>query len=72
MEKSLPSHQEIKDWSTIRRGQGVAFNHHSDGPVAGVVEMRTDDASVLWIQLNDGAGRRLIHCDDGYRLRRAD
>ncbi|MHA7140107.1 MULTISPECIES: hypothetical protein [unclassified Arthrobacter] len=72
METSSPSREGISDWSTLRRGQRVAFNHDSDGPVAGVVEMRTDDASVLWIQLNEGAGRRLIHCEDGYRLKRAD
>ncbi|MBG6179135.1 hypothetical protein [Arthrobacter sp. CAN_A1] len=72
MDNSTLSPEPIKDWSTLRRGQQVAFNHHSDGPVAGVVEMRTDDASVLWIQLNGGAGRRLIHCDDGYRLKPAD
>ena len=72
MEASSTPREVILDWSTLRRGQRVAFNHHSDGPVAGVVEMRTDDASALWIQLNGGAGRRLIHCDDGYRLQPAD
>ncbi|GAA1111169.1 hypothetical protein [Arthrobacter flavus] len=72
METSPQPRGVISDWATLRRGQRVAFNHDSDGPVAGVVEMRTDDASVLWIQLNEGAGRRLIHREDGYRLKRAD
>ena len=72
MENSPTPREVIVDWSTLRRGQRVTFNHHSDGPVRGVVEMRTDDASVVWIQLNEGGGRRLVHCDDGYRLRQAD
>ncbi|WP_035765266.1 hypothetical protein [Arthrobacter sp. H20] len=72
METPSPSREDILDRSTLRRGQQVAFNHHSDGPAAGVIEMRTDDASALWIQVNGGAGRRLIHREDGYRLKRSD
>lgn len=72
MDTSSKPREVISDWATLRRGQRVAFNHYSDGPVAGVVEMRTDDGSVLWIQLNEGAGRRLIHREDGYRLKRVD
>lgn len=71
MDSSSHAREDVVDWSTLSRGQHVAFTHRSDGPVAGAVEMRSDDASVVWIQLDNGAGRRLIHCDDGYRLKRA-
>ncbi len=57
-----------QDWSAPQSGQQVRLQHHSHGPVTGVLDMRTDDGAVIWVQLNDGGGRRLIHRDDGYRL----
>ena len=62
---------EVQDWSGFKRGQHVTL-HHATGPqLGGVLDMRTDDASVVWILLNDGGGRRLVHRADGYRLRHA-
>ncbi|WP_434995498.1 hypothetical protein [Arthrobacter sp. Ld5] len=60
---------EVQDWSGFRRGQHITL-HHATGPqLRGVLDMRTDD--VLWILLDDGGGRRLVHRADGYRLRPA-
>lgn len=59
-----------QDWSIIRRGERVTLQHATGPQLRGVLDMRTDDASVVWIQLNDGGGRRLVHRADGYRLRR--
>lgn len=61
---------EVQDWSGFRRGEHVTLQHPAGTQLRGVLDMRTDDASVVWIHLSDGAGRRLVHCADGYRLRR--
>ncbi len=64
------SDSESQDWSGFRRGEHVTLQHPAGTQLRGVLDMRTDDASVLWILLNDGGGRRLVHRADGYRLRR--
>lgn len=64
-----PIDAEAQDWSGLRRGQHVVL-HHATGPrLDGVLDMTTDD--VVWILLDDGGGRRLVHRADGYRLRPA-
>ncbi|MHA7240649.1 hypothetical protein [Arthrobacter sp. TMS1-12-1] len=62
---------ELQDWSGFTRGQDVVLHHATRAQLHGVLDMRTDDASVVWIRLSDGGGRRLVHRGDGYRLRHA-
>lgn len=57
-----------QDWLTTQCGQPVRLRHHRREPVSGILDMRTDDGSVIWVHLDDGAGRQLIHRDDGYQL----
>lgn len=61
---------ETQDWSGFKRGEHVTLQHAAGAQLRGVLDMRTDDSSVVWIQLHDGGGRRLVHRGDGYRLRR--
>lgn len=58
----------LQDWLTPQCGQPVRLHHHRREPVSGILDMRTDDGAVIWVHLNDGAGRLLIHRDDGYQL----
>lgn len=58
----------IQDWVTPQCGQPVRLRHQRREPVSGVLDMRTDDGSVIWVRLDDGGGRLLIHRDDGYEL----
>ena len=67
----LTAHADAQDWSGFRGGQQVVLQHASGSKLGGVLDMRTDDASVVWVLLHDGGGRRLIHREDGYRLRHA-
>ncbi|WP_241742763.1 hypothetical protein [Arthrobacter bussei] len=61
---------EAQDWSGFRHGERITLHHPAGTQLRGVLDMRTDDASIVWIHLNDGAGRRLVHRADGYRLHR--
>lgn len=62
---------DVQDWSGFRRGEHVTLQNPAGAQLRGVLDMRTDDASVVWIQLHDGGGRRLFHRADGYLLRRS-
>lgn len=66
---SLPA-TELQDWSGFQRGDHITLQHAAGAQLRGVLDMRSDDASAVWIQLHDGGGRRLVHHTDGYRVRR--
>ncbi len=68
---SSPPPNSIHDWSGYVRGEHVTLHHPAGIQLRGVLDMRTDDASVVWIHLNNGEGRRMVHREDGYRLLRA-
>lgn len=59
------------DWALIRPGQQYSFHYDANAPITGVVDACTEDRSVIWVRMNDGGGRRLIHIEDGYRPQRA-
>lgn len=59
-----------QDWSGVVRGELVTLRHPTAPQLRGVLEMRNEDASVVWIRLHDGGGRRLVHHSDGFRLHR--
>lgn len=65
-----PVDSDAQDWSGFRRGERITLHHPAGTHLRGVLDMSTADASALWIHLNDGGGRRLVHRTDGYRLQR--
>lgn len=56
------------DFSSLKRGQQVVLRHYSGDQFSGVLDDRAEDSSVVWVRLDDGAGRRLFHREDGYSL----
>ncbi len=62
---------DVQDWSGFVRGEHMILHDRAGIQLRGVLDMKSDDASVVWIQLNNGEGRRMVHREDGYRLRRA-
>ncbi|WP_026820353.1 hypothetical protein [Arthrobacter castelli] len=58
------------DWSSLAEGQQVTFYGDSGHVLSGVVHMRSSDASVIWMYLNEGGGRLMLHRGDGYRVDR--
>ncbi|WP_309070772.1 hypothetical protein [Arthrobacter sp.] len=58
----------LTDFSALKRGQRITLRSTSGHQVTGVLEDRAEDASVVWVRMDDGAGRRLFHREDGYSV----
>ncbi len=61
-------HPSLADFSGLKHGQRITLRSSSGHQISGVLEDRAEDASVVWIRLDDGAGRRLFHQEDGYNV----
>jgi hypothetical protein len=56
------------EWGQLEQGHSVIVQR-DDGPLlGGEVDVRTYDASVLWIWLDGGAGRIAVYADQGTRV----
>lgn len=64
--------QWMRSWAAARPGQFVRLRQSQGQYISGVLDTHSDDGSVVWVHMSDGAGRWLIHCDDGYRLMESD
>lgn len=60
----------VDDWTRLSRGDLVILENSRE-LVAGCVDAISLDASVLWLQLEQGRGRRLFLQTDGYAAFRA-
>ncbi|WP_159616259.1 hypothetical protein [Arthrobacter zhaoguopingii] len=57
------------NWKDLRRGQAVTVEPVDGHSLPGWVDDLAEDRSMLWIQLGEGRGRRLIHSQDGVAIR---
>ncbi|MBJ2121647.1 hypothetical protein I6N91_11730 [Arthrobacter sp. MSA 4-2] len=57
------------NWKDLRRGQAVTVEPVDGHSLPGWVDDLAEDRSMLWIQLGEGRGRRLIHAQDGVAVR---
>ncbi|HEV7167699.1 MAG TPA: hypothetical protein VGN49_06980 [Micrococcaceae bacterium] len=55
-------------WPRLRPRQRLTLVDVHGTRVVGTLDAITEDCSTLWIQLDDGLGRQLIHSLDGYEL----
>lgn len=55
----------IRDWTALVAEEGVVIFENDVSELSGRVDAVTDDGSVLWFQLEAGAGRRLFAREDG-------
>ncbi|MFK0072597.1 hypothetical protein [Arthrobacter woluwensis] len=55
-------------WPEIPSGQPIALADQRGDRIVGHVDGMTHDRTTLWIQLDGGLGRRLVHHLDGYAL----
>ncbi|MCQ9164967.1 hypothetical protein [Arthrobacter sp. STN4] len=64
-----PQAHEGRDvWPALARDQHVALVNERGWRLSGTVETLTSDRRCLWIQLDAGMGRQLIHHEDGFEL----
>jgi hypothetical protein len=57
-------------WLDLNRGDAVVVELGNNQSMPGLVDAAAEDRSVLWVQLDEGQGRRLFHCQDGVGIRR--
>ncbi|WP_051476607.1 hypothetical protein [Arthrobacter sp. Br18] len=59
-----------RSWQELKSGDWVVVEIISGRPVSGHVDAITEDRSVLWVQFDEGQGRRLFHAQDNVLLDR--
>lgn len=52
-------------WKALRQGDRVRVFLSPGFETGGVVDAITPDKTVVWVNLDDGRGRTLLHCGDG-------
>jgi hypothetical protein len=55
-------------WKHLRRGDRVQVNLAPGFTASGMVDAVTNDHSVVWVDLDGGLGRTLVHCGDGVEI----
>ena len=55
-------------WPLLSHDQPIALVNERGWRLSGKVETVTKDRECLWIQLDGGMGRQLIHHQDGFEL----
>ena len=59
-------------WRQLRRGDRVSVRLSPGFETGGFVDAVTADHSVVWVDLDGGRGRTLLHCSDGVEVRPHD
>lgn len=61
-----PTTHEV--WPQLARNEQIVLVNKHGWRLSGQVETLTNDRACLWIQLDSGMGRQLIHHQDGFVL----
>lgn len=55
-------------WKNLRQGDRVRVKITPGFETAGLVDDLTWDHTSVWVNLDDGRGRTLLHCSDGVEI----
>ncbi|WP_434615191.1 hypothetical protein [Arthrobacter sp. A5] len=55
-------------WPALERDEPICLIDPHGWRLTGRVDAMTEDRSTVWIQLDGGRGRRLVHQQDGYQI----
>lgn len=55
-------------WSALRAGDRVTVRFTPGFETGGVITAVTPDHTVVWVDLDGGRGRTLLHCGDGVEI----
>ncbi|MDQ0862991.1 hypothetical protein [Arthrobacter globiformis] len=56
------------NWSALREGDRVSVRLALGIETGGLVSAVTPDRTVVWVDLDGGRGRTLLHCSDGVEI----
>ncbi len=56
-------------WRSLRRGDRVHVRLAPGFETGGLVDDVTVDQTSIWVDLDGGRGRTLLHCSDGVEIR---
>lgn len=59
-------------WKQLRQGDRVRVRLAPGFESMGLVDAVTSDHSIVWVELDGGRGRTLVHCGDGVEIVRQD
>ncbi|UXM92503.1 hypothetical protein [Paenarthrobacter sp. JL.01a] len=62
----------IKQWKYLWRAEFIELKRGPKVLETGWVDDLTGDGTILWIQLSQGKGRKMIHQNDGIDVWRVD
>lgn len=65
LETPVHAAQPAAHWKSLRPGDRVTVRLAPGFETAGLVEEMTQDHSTVWVHLDEGRGRTLLHCSDG-------
>lgn len=55
-------------WKSLQRGDRVSVRLAPGYETAGRVDAVTADHTAVWVDLDGGRGRTLVHCSDGVEI----
>lgn len=58
----------VSDWDSLNSGDEIIVLDQATGFFFGTVDALTDDRSIMWVQLDNGLGRRLFMRLDGCKV----
>jgi len=64
--------EPAEHWKQLRRGDRVSVKLAPGYENRGFVDAVSGDHTIVWVNLDDGAGRTLVHCGDGVEIVRHD
>jgi hypothetical protein len=67
-EQPLRGVQPDPRWKDLRRGDRVSVRTRPGYETGGLIDAVTDDHTVVWVDLDGGRGRTLLHCSDGVEI----
>lgn len=64
----LRTAEPASHWKDLRQGDRVKVRLAPGFETGGLVEDMTPDYSTVWVHLDEGRGRTLLHCSDGVEI----
>ncbi|MDQ5839850.1 MAG: hypothetical protein M3537_01580 [Chloroflexota bacterium] len=55
-------------WKSLRQGDRVSVRTAPGYETTGLIHAVTEDHSAVWVDLDGGRGRTLLHCSDGVEI----